>query len=429
MKLGGRISAAIEVLADIETRHRPASEALKDWGTSHRFAGSGDRGVIGNMVYDALRWRASSAWVMGEESPRAVILATVARHSPGGLDRLLQSIADDPHAPAALSEAETARLRDTAIDAMPPHVRADVPEWTASRLERVFGDAWVEEGAAFAARPPLDMRANTLKADREKVMKALAAFSPVETPLALSGVRILPTEGEGRHPNVESEPAFQKGWFEVQDEGSQVAAALTGSRPGIQVLDFCAGAGGKTLALAAAMGGKGRVVATDSDRQRLAPIFDRVKRALAHNVEVRGAGTSLDDLAGRMDVVLVDAPCTGTGTWRRRPDAKWRLTERALANRITEQAAILDGAARYVKPGGRLIYVTCSVLPEENEDQVGAFLGRHPEFATLNSGELVAGAGVGDGLAGAALLAPTGVVLTPRRTATDGFFIAGLARR
>jgi 16S rRNA (cytosine967-C5)-methyltransferase len=195
------------------------------------------------------------------------------------------------------------------------------------------------------------------------------------------------------------------------------------------VLDLCAGAGGKSLAMAAGMSGKGRLVATDGDRARLAPIFDRVKRAAAHNVEVRRAGADLNDLAGRMDVVLVDAPCTGSGTWRRRPDAKWRLTERALANRIAEQDAILAEAARYPKPGGRLVYVTCSVLPDENEDRIAAFLAAHPEFAVVPPVEAIAAADVLPSVAQAALLTDHGIVLSPRRTATDGFFISVLRRQ
>jgi 16S rRNA (cytosine967-C5)-methyltransferase len=429
MKLGGRLAAAIDVLADIETRHRPANEALKDWGTSHRFAGSGDRGVIGNIVYDALRWRSSSAWIMGDEAPRAVVLGAMARHWAVGPDGLAAAIAGDPHSPPAVSAGELERLKGAALADAPPHVRADVPEWAGARLERVFGEAWVAEGAAFATRPSVDMRANTIKAGRDKILKSLIKFGAVATTLAPVGIRIPPTRDEQRHPNVEAEGAFQRGWFEVQDEGSQVAALLTGARPGIQVLDLCAGAGGKTLALAAAMGGKGRVIATDSDRARLAPIFERVKRAAAHNVEIRAAGAALDDLAARMDVVLVDAPCTGTGTWRRRPDAKWRVTERALANRVGEQVAILDQAARFVKPGGRLVYVTCSVLPDENEDRVSAFLGAHAEFGIVPPVEVVAAADVGAGLAAAALLRPTGVMLTPRRTNTDGFFVAVLRRQ
>jgi 16S rRNA (cytosine967-C5)-methyltransferase len=433
MKLGGRISAAIEVLTEMETRHRPASEALKDWGTSHRFAGSSDRGVIGNMVYDALRWRLSGAWIAGGDAPRGVVLATIARRWGLGVAGLVAALGDDPHAPDALSDAETARIGSADFADAPLHVRADVPEWVAPRLQGTFGGDWVEEGAALAGRPPLDMRANALKADRAKVLKQLAKFAAVAAPFAADGMRIAPTRNEERHPNVEVEPAFQKGWFEVQDEGSQLAAAMTGARGGEQVLDLCAGAGGKTLALAAMMGNRGQILATDSDRSRLAPIFDRLKRAGVRNVQVRPAGASLDDLAGRMDVVLIDAPCTGTGTWRRRPDAKWRVSERALAERVTQQAALLDVGQRFVKSGGRLVYVTCSILPEENGDQVAGFVERHTEFVPLSGQEVVAATAVVDdkrpALAAAALLTQMGVVLSPRRTATDGFFVSVLRRQ
>ena len=425
MKSGGRIAAAIEVLDAVETRHRPISEALKDWGVAHRFAGSGDRAAIGNIVYDALRWRASSAWVMGSESPRAVVLATLARR--WGAD-LAGVFAGDDHAPDALTAEEAERLASADLAAAPPHVRADVPEWAAARFARVFGGDWVAEGEALAGRPPLDMRANRLKAERDKVIGALGKFAAAPTPYSPDGVRIAATAADGRHPNVQVEPAFQKGWFEVQDEGSQIAALAVGAKAGEQVLDLCAGAGGKTLALAAAMANRGQVTATDSDRQRLAPIFERLKRAGARNVQVREAGASLDDLAGRMDAVLIDAPCTGTGVWRRRPDAKWKLTERALGNRLGEQAALLASALAYLKPGGRLVYVTCSLLPDENDDQIAAFLAAHGDVRLVPPAEVIAGAdGLGD-LAVAALMTERGLILSPRRTGTDGFFIAMMRR-
>ena len=315
----------------------------------------------------------------------------------------------------------------------PGHVAADVPEWVAPHLERAFAADWVAEGAALALRPPLDLRVNRLKTDRARVAKALARFGAVETPFSPDGLRIAPTAGEGRHPNVQVEAAFQKGWFEVQDEGSQLAALMVAAKPGEQVLDLCAGAGGKTLALAAAMGNKGQIFATDSDRGRLAPIFDRLRRAGTRNVQVRDAGTSLDSLAGHMDAVLIDAPCTGSGTWRRRPDAKWRLSERALAERVADQAALLETAAPMVKPGGRLVYVTCSLLPAENAERITAFVAGLPAFEPLAGGGVIAGSDLADGakarLAEAALLLPEGIVLTPRRTGTDGFFVAVLKRK
>jgi 16S rRNA (cytosine967-C5)-methyltransferase len=424
MKLGGRIAAAIEVLTEVETRHRPVSESLKDWGVTHRFAGSGDRAVIGNIVYDALRWRASSAWVAGEETPRAVVLAMLARRWKLNVAEALR---DDAHAPPPLSDGEAERISTADLATAPDHVQADVPEWVASHLARVFGDAWVEEGRALALRPPLDMRANRLRSTRDKVVDALHAFRALPTPHSPDGIRIAPTAGAERHPNVQIEPAFQKGWFEVQDEGSQLAALAVAANPGEQILDLCAGAGGKTLALASVMGGKGRVVATDSDRARLAPIFERTKRAGAHNVEVLPARSSLASLVGKMDAVLVDAPCTGTGIWRRRPDSKWKLTERALGNRVREQSELLASAVPYVKAGGRLVYATCSLLPEENAGQVASFLAAHPEFRAARGSDIAAAINA-DNLAAASIDAGNGLVLSPDRTGTDGFFVAVLRR-
>ena len=432
MRFGGRLAAAIEIVEHIETRHRPVAEALKDWGVSHRFAGSGDRAAIGNLVYDALRSRLSSAWVMGEETPRALILGTAARHWSDGAEALAREIDADPHAPSPLSSTEADRLANADLASAPGHVRADVPEWLATKFQDAFGSDWVGEGAALARRPPLDIRVNRLKADRPKVMKSLSRLGAVETSLSCDGLRIAPTSDERRHPNVQVEPAFRKGWFEIQDEGSQIAATMVGAKSGEQILDLCAGAGGKTLALSAAMANRGQVLASDSDRTRLAPIFERLKRAGTRNVQIRDAGAPLDDLDERMDAVLVDAPCTGSGVWRRRPDAKWRLTARALGERLAEQAALLAAAARHVKPGGRLVYVTCSLLPEENGDQVATFLARHSHFAAVSGEDIIAESGLADDnrkrLAEVALSSEAGVVLTPRRAATDGFFIAVLRR-
>jgi 16S rRNA (cytosine967-C5)-methyltransferase len=427
MTPAARIAAAIEVLGDIEARHRPVSEALKDWGTSHRFAGSKDRNAIGNLVYDALRWRLSSAFVMGADTPRALVVGAVGRHWRLGAATISAMFAASPHAPDALVEDEVSRLEKPDLAGAADHVRADIPEWLAPKFERVFGADWVEEGAALALRPPLDMRANRLKADRGKVMKALAKFGATESRFSPDGVRIPPTTGDGRHPNVQVEPGFQKGWFEVQDEGSQLAALLTAPKPGEQVLDLCAGAGGKSLALAAMMANKGQVHATDNDRARLAPIFERLKRAGARNVQVHDAGSDLAPLDGRMDLVLIDAPCTGTGVWRRRPDAKWRLTEMALATRIGEQDALLAGAVRYLKPGGRLAYVTCSLLPDEDEDRIAAFLAANPACAAVSPADMIAAAGLPQ-LAESVHIRPNGLVLTPRKTGTDGFFVSMVTR-
>ncbi len=433
MRLGGRMAAAIEILADIEARRRPVADALKDWGLSHRFAGSGDRAAIGNIVYDVLRRRRSLAWRMEDETPTAMVFAAILDSKGMGVKDLAIALDGDRFAPQMPSTDDFAAFRTRELSAAPGAVQADVPDWLATRLEAAFGEAWIAEAAALSDRPPLDMRVNTLRADRDKVAKALTPFAATATALAPQGLRVPPIAGDGRHPNVQVEAGFQKGWFEIQDEGSQIVALLAGAAPGMQVLDFCAGAGGKTLALAASMENTGQIHAYDSDRQRLAPIHDRLKRAEVRNVQVHAPRDDIGELEGRMDLVLVDAPCTGTGTWRRRPDAKWRLAERQLDKRLEEQDAVLDAAARFVKPGGRLVYITCSLLPEENGARVAAFLerdagapfkvadavGRWAE-ALLDAPKAYHASPLGDG---------TTLTLTPRTTGTDGFFFAVLERR
>jgi len=429
MTPGARIAAAIEILDDIGARHRPVAEALKDWGLSHRFAGSGDRAAIGNIVYDSLRRRRSIAAAMGSDTSRALAIGAVAFCWGESPDRIAAML-DAPHAPEPLDDDERARLAAPDFASAPDAVRADIPDWVAPSLERGLGDAWIDEMQAMAERPPLDIRVNRLKADRAKVLRALSKHGVAETPFSPDGLRAPPTARAGRHPALQSEPGFAKGWFEVQDEGSQIAALCVGARAGDQVLDLCAGGGGKTLALAAAMGNKGQIHATDSDKHRLAPIFDRLKRAGTRNVQVIPAGGELA-FADGMDRVLIDAPCSGSGTWRRHPDAKWRLTEAALERRRAEQAALLRQAAGYVRPGGLLVYVTCSLLPEENEDQVRAIAEEMPDFTLLAADELVAGAGLSPDAVSrltAAAATPAGLTLTPRCTGTDGFFIAALRR-
>jgi 16S rRNA (cytosine967-C5)-methyltransferase len=427
MRLGGRLAAAIEVLEDIARRHRPAADALKDWGLSHRFAGSGDRAAIGNIVYDALRRKRSAGWLLDADTPRALGFGALLlewNQTPEGLNVALEG---DKFAPPPLSEDEVRLASTRRLAAAPPEVQADVPDWCAPLLRDAFGADWVAEAAALSARPPLDLRVNTLNANREKLLAELSGMKAAPAALAPDGIRIPPIDGSGRHPNVQAEPAFQKGWFEVQDEGSQVVAALAGAAPGMQVLDYCAGAGGKTLALSAAMENKGQIFAHDSEKARLAPIFDRLRRSGNRNVQVVSRAQDLAALEGQMDIVLVDAPCTGSGTWRRRPDAKWRLTEKQLGVRTGEQRAILDAANAYVKPGGRLVYITCSVFLAENAGQIDAFLERQPGFAPVDHRSLWAESFPGlDEVA--RVDKHRGISLTPAKSGTDGFYFAALSR-
>jgi 16S rRNA (cytosine967-C5)-methyltransferase len=432
MTPSARLSAAIEVLADIDARRRPAADALKDWGLSHRFAGSGDRAAIAGLVYDALRRKASSAWIMGADSPRAILLGML-RHERGLSVEAIAALCDGARfAPKPLDDAELARLRAAVIGDAPPHVRGDYPEWLDPQLARVFGEERAEEGAALAQRAPLDLRVNILKADRDTAAEATGDLGPEPTRWSPWGLRLV-LPAEAKSPAVHAEPAFLKGLIEIQDEGSQLAALLTGAKPAEQVVDLCAGGGGKTLALAAMMENHGQIYATDTDKRRLAPIHARLERAGARNVQVRtprGGSDNLADLQGRADLVLIDVPCTGSGAWRRNPDAKWRVRPGALAERIKEQAIVLDRAVALVKPGGRIAYVTCSLLDEENGAQVRAFVERHPAFAIVPPRDLANELGERAFLfRRAALLADEGLLMTPRRTATDGFYVALMSRR
>jgi len=429
MRAGARIAAAAEVLDDILNRHRPAATALADWGRAHRFAGSGDRAAIGTLVFDALRRRASIAARMGADTPRALALGAAPRALGLSVEDVVRSADGSEHALAPLGEDEAKALARDLPSGSTAAVVGDVPEWLLPSLERGFGARAAEEGAALAARAPVDLRVNALKATRDKVLKALARFGAEATRFSPIGVRVPAPEGAAKAPHLEAETAHGKGWFEVQDEGSQLAALLAGAGPRMQVLDLCAGAGGKTLALAAAMQNTGQIYAYDADKKQLRPIFERLKRAGVRNVQVLEAGDekALSALGPRFDLVLVDAPCTGSGTWRRKPDAKWRLKPANIPERQEEQQRVLELGASLTKPGGRLVYVTCSVLPEENRDQVDAFLAGHDDFAIEPYEDVWA-----EGIGGVAPQSADGrsdtLQLTPAQHATDGFFIALMRR-
>jgi 16S rRNA (cytosine967-C5)-methyltransferase len=445
MTPAARLSAAIEVLADIETRRRPASDALKDWGLTHRFAGSGDRAAIAGLVYDALRRRASSAYVMGEATPRAVLLGMLKLERGLDHEAIAKLFDGSRFAPAPLTDAEAAALDRASLNGAPPHVAGDYPEWLDPHFVRAFGEERAEEGAALAARAPVDLRVNTLKGDRDQAVADLSDLHPEPTRWSPVGLRIKLDAG-AKSPAIHAEHAFIKGLIEIQDEGSQLAALLAGAQPGEQVVDLCAGGGGKTLAIAAAMQNKGQIYATDTDKRRLAPIHARLERAGVRNVQVRppkpppipspasggglGRGHELHDVAGRIDLVVIDAPCTGTGSWRRNPDAKWRIRPGALELRMKDQAMILDRAADLLKPGGRIAYITCSVLDEENGGQIRGFLARHPGFAVVPPAEVMNALGERAFLFRRAVLtSEEGLLMTPRRTDTDGFFVSVLIQK
>jgi 16S rRNA (cytosine967-C5)-methyltransferase len=430
MNPAAHVSAAIEILAELEARRRPAADIIKEWGHAHRFAGSKDRSSIANLVFDALRKRASAIYVMADDSPRSQMLGALREARGLDADAIGALCAGEGHAPAPLTPRERERLTTASLDGAPDQVRGDYPEWLAARFAQAFGECAAEEGRALAMRAPIDLRVNLLKASREQVSEKLAHLRPQLTPLSPIGLRIGLDE-RGRGPALAAEPAYAKGLVETQDESSQLAALLCGAAPGEQVLDYCAGGGGKTLALAAQMHNRGQIYAYDEDGRRLMPIHERLERAGARNIQVRaprGKADVLADLAGRCDLVLVDAPCTGTGVWRRHPDAKWRLAPGALELRLKDQRELLANAARFVRPGGRLAYVTCSLLRDENEDQIAAFLETHADFRAVEAGPMAERAGL-PALAKFGSPHGPGLRLSPLASGADGFYVALLERR
>lgn len=427
MTPAARIAAAIDLLEIVENApKRPADAVANDFFRSHRYIGSGDRRAISDRVWAILRSRRRIGWWLRDTSwtPR-LLVATSLLLEGWQLTGVRQTFSGGQFAAAPLSGAETgilSRIEGHTYDhpGMPDAVRLEIPDWILPHLRARFGERLATEMAAMAHNAPLDLRVNTLKGSRDGAMAALRDENLPSEPMTLSpwGLRI-----DGRRP-VTSGAAFQSGLVEIQDEGSQLVALMVGAMPGMRIVDWCAGAGGKTLALAAAMQNKGQIVACDVSAPRLDGAVRRLRRAGVHNVErhLTEAGDKwAKRRAGTFDRVLVDAPCTGTGTWRRNPDARLRLTEIDLAELLPKQASILDAAQSLVRKGGRLVYATCSLLEEENEAQVTAFLQRHPDFAVVPMAQAwpldTTPPCGGDFLS-----------LTPARHGTDGFFTAVLER-
>ena len=419
-----RLEAAVALLEAIEaTPARPADAVANDFFRERRFIGSGDRRAVSDRVWRVLRSRRRLTWWVPKATPRLLVAASLLTEG-WTLAGVAESFSGDRFAPGGLERNEYNALRRVEgqpLDhpEMPEPVRFELPDWLYPRMLARFGDRLVAEMAALSEPAPLDLRVNILKGTRDEARAALAAEGWEARPTSLSpwGLRI-----DGRRP-VTSGPAFQSGLVEIQDEGSQVIAALTGAKPGMRVVDWCAGAGGKTLALAAMMGNRGQIVACDVSASRLDGAVRRLRRAGVNNVErhlVETGDKWAKRRAGAFDRVLVDAPCTGTGTWRRNPDARHRLTGQDLLELTRKQSSILDTARGLVRPGGRLIYATCSLLQEENEGQVSGFLLRHADFALVPLAQAWPFEGT----------VPEGEMLslTPAGQGTDGFFAAVLER-
>lgn len=430
---GARVAAAIAVLSDWSEHHRPLKTCLADWGKAARYAGAKDRAFVSGLALDALRRQASFAAAMGSPAPRALALAALRWSWGWSVEAIAAAFAAAAHGPDALTDGEAAALAAPA-----PPTALEAPDWAEAALAASFGPMMAAELAALATRAPVDLRVNLLKTTPEKALAQVAAIGGEAHPWLTTAVRVPAPASPERGSGVEAIPAYAKGWVEVQDLGSQIAALAAGDIDGAQVLDFCAGGGGKTLALAAMMGNRGQLYAYDKDARRLMPAWARLQRAGVRNAQMRapagGAGIAvIEDLAGKMDVVFVDAPCTGAGTWRRKPDTKWRLTPEQLERRVAEQDAALAQASRFVREGGALIYVVCSIFAEEGSARIAHFLRAHPAFAAARAIDAILARPEVTEAGRQALLALAdadgNVLLSPLRAQSDGFFIARLERR
>jgi 16S rRNA (cytosine967-C5)-methyltransferase len=424
MTPAGQLAAAIDLLGEVEGDARPADAVANSFFRNRRFIGAGDRREVSALVWGVLRARRHLGWWVekfGAEATPRLLLAAQALFSGMTLHKIALAFTAGRYGPEPLSPAEMIVLEQFAGHTlehpnMPEAVKYEIPDWILPRLAARFGPALPAEMAALGTPAPLDLRVNALKATREEAITALRAEQLDARPTQYSpwGLRLA-----GRQ-SITGGKAFQEGIVEIQDEGSQIVAMLVNARPGMRVADYCAGAGGKTLAIAQMMENKGHIVACDVSAPRLEGAIKRLRRAGVHNAErhlLEPGDKWTKRQAEKFDRVLVDAPCTGTGTWRRNPDARLRLKETDLAEILPKQAMILDQAARLVKPGGRLIYATCSLLGEENEAQVAAFLARAGAFKLVPLGEPLP-----DALHGEMLR------LTPRANGTDGFFGAVMER-
>ena len=435
MHNSGRVTAAIEILTTFFGAPTPLKSAITDWGRANRYAGAKDRAWISGLCLDVLRKKNSLGWRMESDEPRSLVLACLHFEWRMSIDAVADLCAEEPHGPGALSENEKGQLASPQdLEAAPASIRSEVPEWFAAFAERAFGNGAAGEGAALATRADIDLRINTLKSSRDKTLSALKSVKGAPAAILDSAARITAPDPAEKAPPVTVIPAFNKGWVEVQDLGSQIASLAAGDIAGKQVLDFCAGGGGKTLALGAMMENTGQLYAYDRDARRLQPIYARAKRAGLRNLQVINPMTEKDALRvlqQKIDIVFVDAPCSGAGTWRRHPDTKWRLSEKQLRRRMEEQDAVLREAAPFVKRGGRMVWVTCSFLMEENEDRLDAFLDQHSEFSRVQALTAMADGNLTKEGRSALekCVTPTGDLrLTPARIGTDGFFIAVMKR-
>lgn len=456
MTPAARIETAIDLVGQIDSQVVPAEQVTAPYLRARRFIGSKDRRAISDAVYGVLRARMRLDWWLAQLGlelgglglgdglvyPRRSLIAFLVLVGGKSVAEIAALFDGGKYHPAPLDDEESALVgalagKTLSDPAQPLWVRGECPEWLLPGFTEVFGGRVEQELAALIGEAPLDLRVNTLKSTRAAAAAALLeeGIHTTPTPHSPLGLRV-----DGRAA-ITSTAAYKDGVVEVQDEGSQLIALLSDARPGMAVADFCAGAGGKTLALGAAMGGvaitdQGQLVALDVDRKRLERGAKRLKRAGLDMVERRVLPDRkwMKGQAGVFDRVLVDAPCSGAGAWRRQPDARGRLSPDKLTDYCTSQAQVLETAVGLVKPGGRLIYATCSFLPAENQRPIEAFLAARPDF-TLLPAEAVWAEVFGEREADQSEL-PFGspfhgpyLLLTTARHGTDGFFAAILERK
>lgn len=427
MNPSARVQAAIDLLDAILDETRPADGVIAAYFRGRKFFGAKDRRAVSDQIWRILRHRARLSWALGTDqvSGRLLVAADLTHHDKRHIDAISGLFSGALHGPHPLSSNERRMVQQAAsrdpADA-PREIKLEMPDWLIEKFDAAFGQGADSELAALQGEAPLDIRANILKTTRDAVLAELTAEKLKAAPTLLSpmGVRVTGRTTLGNHGG------FKDGRFEVQDEGSQLVSMLADARPGQSVIDLCAGAGGKTLAVAAAMKNTGRIIACDVSVKRLERAKLRLRRAGVHNATLRVLETNdkwIKRQGESFDRVVIDAPCSGTGSWRRHPDARWRFTPESLANLTATQDQLLDQAAPLVKPGGRLVYITCSLLPDENQDRIAAFLARHANFRVLPVAE------VWKAVLGTP--APTDrdtLTLTPASHATDGFFVALLER-
>jgi 16S rRNA (cytosine967-C5)-methyltransferase len=439
MTPGARLQAAIDLLDDIlASPRKPADAIASAFFRNRRYIGSKDRREISERVFGILRRRAQLQWWLAREggsrqpTGRGLVTADLALHDSLTADHIAGLFDGGKFRPQPFEREERRVLRALAGQTLdhaeqPVAVRFNIPDWIEPELRAALGDNHEAEYTAMNKPAPVDLRANLLKADRETAQQALAKENVTTAPTTLSpfGLR-----AQGR-PSLVGAEAFKSGLVEIQDEGSQLVALLADAKPGLRVVDYCSGAGGKTLAMAATMQNKGSITACDVSQMRLERAVVRLRRAGIHNATQKVIDATarkwLKRAAGTIDRVLVDAPCSGTGTWRRNPDARWVLQPNDIDELVVKQAQILDAVAALVKPGGKLIYATCSILPRENADQIAAFLQRHPEYEIEPLGKAwreATGSDLPDTIADGDHLR-----LTPAVHHTDGFFVAVLRRK